>query len=375
MTMKTFKGPRRQRGFIQIPLAAASSGGLLGGLGKMFSGGLGNLASGLFGALGAKAADKAIKRGRTDVLGLPGMSGPAGLSGNFGSSFDGRFQLSPELLAAQSGIQQQLPNLFGGGLFNNPSLQAALQGNDIAGALSQSNAALQSQMGPQAFGGLGQLFGNVSGLANQFGSELAGTNFGDVEAQQLANLRSAVEPEQNRLFNKLQDRLFATGQLGSTGGGEQMRGLFEAFGQQDRNLMNDAFGRAQAQRAQGLQGFQGLSGLASGLEGQGFNQMLQALGQNQSAGMNRVNQALGLLGGAQDIFGQNFGLGLQGAGGMLDFGQFGLDASSLPFQLQAQLLQGSGEHANALTELAGMRAQSSGGLFGGIGKALGGLFG
>ncbi len=357
--MKAFKGPAKQRGFIGLfGSAAPIIGQALGGLGGLF---------------GARSAQKALNQGRSDILNLPGMQGAGSIGGNFGTSSGGQFTFNPQFLGAQNALAANT-GLLGGGLFNDPGLQSALGANNIAGALSQSDAALQQQIGGSAFGGLGGLFSNAAGLANQFGGALSGTGFADTQASELANLRNAAQPEQNRLFNKLQDRLFATGQLGSTGGGEQLRGLAEAFGQQDLNFQTEAFNRALNQRGQQLGAFQGLSQLGAGIEGQAFNQGLQGLQQNQAAGMNRLNQAMGLLSGGADLFGQQFGLGLQSAGGLLDFGNFGLNAAALPQQLQAQLLGASGQHARALGEIATPRAEAGGGLFSGIGNALGGIF-
>jgi hypothetical protein len=83
---------------------------------------------------------------------------------------------------------------------------------------------------------------------------------------------------------------------------------------------------------------------------------------------------MGLFGQGTDTFNQAFGQGINASQGQLGFGQFGLDASALPFELQAALLSGGGAHGKSLAGLYGQKAQAGGSLFGGIGKALGGLF-
>jgi len=407
--MREFKGPSKQRGF--VPLLGATMGPLAG-----------KVISGLGGLLGGKSQIDSLNDARNDIKGLPGMSGPQNVSGNFGTSAGGVFNLDPGLAALQT-MQQQGGGLMGGGLFNDPRLQAALGQNDIAGALGQSNQALGVQQGGQAFGGLGALFQQQQGLAGQFAGataagpqdffggagaqlrsaglqqQLTGGDQAGLQSQELAAMRSAAQPFQDRQFNQMQNRLHSMGMLGSTGGGQQLEGLFNSFGQQDLDFQQEAFNRG-AQRSQlmseqGGQMFgQGAQALgqnlgqfnqgaqfanmfgqgAAGIEGQSFGQQLGANQFNTSQGMNRVNQAMGLFGQGADIFGQQFGLGLQSAAGALDFGRFGLDAAAMPSQLQAQLLDASGQHSAALGGLGSQRGSATSGFLGGVGRALGSIF-
>ena len=380
-----------------------------------FLSGLGMIGSGLFDIMGGMSQKRAAEQGRKDIKGLPGMSGPMGLQGNFGSSNYGNFSMNPQMMALQGMMGGMSGGLLGGGLFNDPRFQQAFQMNDMAGALGQSDAALQQQMGNNAFGGLGGLFSNASQLQNQmqanvmagpqdFSGGLQGQlfnqasqnlgSFGATQSAELQAMRNAAQPAMNRQFNQLQNRLHSMGMLGSTGGGQQMEGLFNAQNQQDLDFQTQSFQRAMGRQGLGLQ--QGQAGAAlqgqgfnqwnqnfgnalgagqfmQGLEGQQFGQNLQALQQNQSAGMNRLNQAMGLFGQGADIFGQQFGLGMQGAGGMLDFGQFGLDAASMPYQLQAQLLGAGGSHARALADNSRALGSANSGFFGGLGSAVGGI--
>jgi hypothetical protein len=390
--------PQKQRGWVQfLPMIGQAAGGLM----DMF---------------GSHQNWKANEQARNDILGLPGMQGPMNIGGSFGQSADGQFQMDPQMLAMQNMMGQSGMGMMMGGMFNDPSLQNAWAQNDMAGALDQSNQALMQQMGTSAFGGLGDLYGNATGLMNQMNANvMAGPqdisgglqgqlfnqaaqnlgSFDQTQASELAAMRQAGQPAMDRQFNQMQNRLHSMGMLGSTGGGEQMRGMFEAQNQADLDYQTQSFGRAsqrqsmglqQAQQAAMLQGqgfnqwnqnFQnamGAGSLASAIEGQQYGQNLQALQQNQSAGMNRMNQAMGLFGTGADLFNQSYGLGLEAGQGALGYGEFGMNAASMPYQLQAQLLGGSGYHAQALGKVGQNIGQGAAGFWGGLGNATSSLF-
>lgn len=392
--MKPFKGPAKQQGFIGAALGALSGGmGLFAGAQPMM----------------------ALNQARGDIQGLAGMQGPTGIGGNFGQiSAGGQFQMDPSMMGAQQAIGGAIPGLMQGGLFQDPRFQQAFQGLDIAGAQQQAVGALQQQAGPTAFGqlgGLAQMLGgqvaggpqDVSGgmMGNLFqqgmANQLAAGNQQQVFQDVLSRGRAAAAPEQARQQQALEQSLFSKGMLGagSTATGEGFRGLFEAQGMQDialqqqasqqalqqQQLMGQLGGQQIAQGAgflgQGLGQFQQNIQNLQGIEQLGFGQNLQALQANQQAGLQRLQSAQGLFGQGADIFGQQFGLGLGGAEGLLGFGQFGLGAARSPQELQASLLQGSGAHAGALAGLGQQRGEAQGDFFGslasGIGT-LGGLF-
>lgn len=339
--------PKKQAGIWNF-LAGPAMGNILGGLGGIFG--------------GAKEM-QAYNDARKDIKGLPGMSGPVNVAGNFGSSRDGTFQMDAGLLAQQQMLGATGLGLLGGGMFNDPRLQAALGQNDIAGALGQSNAALQQMMPGTAYGNQQGLFNALqSGALNNLGS------FQDTQNAELQAFRNAAQPEMQRQQNQLFTRAQAMG-MGLPSTGEMIRSQQTAFNEQDLGFQKEAFNRALQRQGLGLQ--QGQQ--AMGMESQMFGQGLQALQQNQSAGMNRLNQAMGLFSGANDIFSKNYGLGLQGAQGALGFGDFGLRAAGLPYELQAELLSGSGYHAQALGGLAEGRGQAGGGFLSGLGGAVSGI--
>jgi len=400
--MKPFKGPAKQRGFVGALLQGASALG------------------GLFGARND------VNAAREDIRNLPGMQGPPSLSGNFGTSEGGNFQLNPELQGLQTGVAGGAQNMLSGGQFNDPRFQQAFQNNDIAGAFQSQQGLLNQQLGNNVFGGGQQAFNTSTGLAQGFANQVAGgpQDFsgglqqglfnqgfqnqlaaGDQRAlfdQSLAQQRAAFAPEAARQQQSVEQSLFSKGMLGagSTNTGDAFRGLFEAQGAQDfafqdrandlafqqqnflGNLGSQQLGQGQnflgqnlGQFNQNVQNFQGLQGLAQGMEGQQFGQNLQALGHNQRAGQQRLADSLGLFQQGSDLFNQSFGLGLQGAGAGLDFGRFGLEGAGMPFNLQANLLEGSSGSAQALNQAGQNSASATGNLFSGVGSALGKIFG
>jgi hypothetical protein len=283
---------------------AGGFGSLLGGLGSLFGG-----------AASAREQQRLVrdigKQGEFQNMGFGGFGG-------FGNITEGssQFNFDPMLQAQRAMLGGMAPGLLGGGLFNDPALQQALGATDLAGAMNQVNQGAQlglqtidpSQYAAIAQGGmdmqnllLGQAAGPIAGFQDFSGglggqlrsagiqNQLAAGDFTGLQNAELASLRAAAQPQMDRQFNRLQDRLFATGQLGSTGGGEQLRGLFEAQGQQDLNFQNEAFGRAM-QRG----GF--LSNLGLQQTGQAGNVFGQNLGAMQALRGQDINRNLGFAG-------------------------------------------------------------------------------
>ena len=336
-------------------------------------GGLGDVVGGLInGGEQNAGAEFLMQQQQYDPRNAGGFGGGV----TFDSSGNGTFSGDQQFQQQGQQLGQQSQNLLGGGLFNNAGFQQAFGSNDMAGAFGQAQGSLQQQMNP--FFGAGafqQNAANVNNLGNQFAQQTASgpqdfsgglqqNLFAQGAANQqaagnqsqlfnnsLSTQRQAAQSGQDRLFNKLNDKLFSTGQLGSTGGSQQLQGLFDSFAQQDLGFQNNAFGQAQQQQqflgnlgGQQIQQGQGFLGqnlgqfnqnannaaqfaqLGGGFEGQGFNQNLQSLQQNQSAGNQRLSNAMGLFGQGADIFGQQFGLGLGAQGANQAQNQFGLDS-------------------------------------------------
>lgn len=187
-----------------------------------------------------------------------------------------------------------------------------------------------------AFAGAGQQIADLS------------RGFGDVEARTLANLRASAQPFEQRQFNSLQDNLFATGRLGTSGGGLQTEAFARGLGQADLQRQLAATGEARSVMGQTLANAQGLAGIGSGLAGQESDLLSSAFarfGQTASlaSDLNRERFSRSAFGNQLgfDRMGQLFGLQQQ--------------ASLFPSQLQGAQLQ------NVLAALggqAGIQTQS-----------------
>ena len=288
---------------------------------------------------------------------------------------------------AQFGQQgQQLQNLLqnqGAGLFAGQTpfgqgdFQNVLQGLNFGGALGQAQGALGQQSGTSAFGGLGGLFGAAGQGAGQ--SFLSGfqnqQNAGNQQGlfnQSLASQRAAAQPQQDRQFNRLQDRLFAQGRLGSTGGAGEQEALFNAFGQADLGFQNNAFGQSLAQGqflgnlgGQQIQQGQGFLGQAGGFEGQQFGQNLQSLGFNSQQGQGQLGLLQSLLGQGSNIFNQGAQTGLAGISAANDQQRTIQDLVLGLRNAESDRIQGAGASSNALL------AQDAGGAGSGLGALIG----
>ena len=342
-----------------IPIAALGSGIFGGGGGGGFMSalsGLGKFLPGLGGLFGYGQSQKFFEQGRDDIRDLPGMQGPMNLGGSFGSSINGIFMPGGGIAQAEGLLGQQLGGMFGLPDFSRLQPQA-----------QYADQALQGTVGPES----AALFAAAPGLMSGGAANLAAA--GDSSALQQAELdimRQRFAPEAQRTRNQMMDRLHSMGLLGAGTNTQSqsgiVRGTEEALAGQDLDFQREAFARGlQRQQFLGNLGMQQI-GQGAGLIGQGFGQNLQAMSQNQQAALQRLQAAQGLFGQEQDIFAQRQGLGLQGIESMLGLSRFGLDASALPFQLQAGLLGASGHHANALGDIAKAQADAASGFFGGL---------
>lgn len=384
---------------------------------------IGALASVASSLMGASSMRSAMNQGRNDIRSLAQFT-PAQFYAPNG------FGISRQGFGAEGTMQRGLNDMTGqgsaglmaGGMFNNPIFQQAFQNNDINSPFQEAQAGLQQQMPGSAFGGMGGMFNQNALLSNMFGQQaaagpqdLTGGMQGALFGQGFQNLQNAgnqqglmqqnldasrafAQPYEDRQTNALESRMFAQGRLGSTGGsqqfGDHMSALSNAdntrimnaqqLGQGSQGLMQQ-LGLGQLGQAQGLMG-QNLgqhqfnanasnmfSQGAMGAEGQQFAQILQALGQNQSAGQQRLGNAMSLFGLGNDTFNQSFGLGLQGQQQLTARDQLFANLFLGQQNAAAGRLGAGGIHSQALGSLAGGTASGMGGLFGGLGSALGGL--
>lgn len=348
---------------------AEGAGGLLGSLGSAFGGNIGAflggpwgaVLSGLGGLFGGTQSLKQYQKGIDHISRLPGMQGPSNLFGDFGSAVGGGFQFNQALGGAQ--------NLLSGGLQGllNYQIPQALQGLNLGDVSSFTDSALSQTIGPMN----AVASGAAQGLFDQGQANLlAAQDVGGLRNQQLDIMRQAFAPEAERRQVRMFDDLYSKGLLGpqtdTQGQSGIVRAMMESLNQADLGFQNEAFNRGMQQsQFLGNLGLQQI-GQGFGAENQAFGQALQALGQNQTAGMQRLQAAQGLFGLGNDVFAQRHGLGLQGVESLLGMSDFGLRAARSPFELQAGLLSGSGQHADALQTLYGQLAKGTGGFFGGM---------
>ena len=286
-------------------------------------------ASVIGGAMSADSASKdrslqkkAAKKLSNVAFDPKSISGPGGLGVTFGeegTSFDlGDFQ-----------------SIFD--LFGDNANRSLVQGQELQEASSEflpgifqgiGNAQTISQESFDRFGDL-QFDGFQRGLQDQLfggaGSTLGrlGGGFDDIRGSTLDLLRRQAQPFEERAFGNLQENQFATGQLGSSGGGLQTEAFARGLGQADlsrqlaagdeaRNVQNSF----QQLLAQQLGGGQALRGQESDLLQQAFGQFAGSQGlasQLQQSVFNQggalTNQAGQQLGGQQSLLGMLMSLG------------------------------------------------------------------
>lgn len=215
---------------------------------------------------------------------LPQYGGDAGPFGSF--------------VGGTGALQDALGQAFGvatgsgGGMGFTPE---AIPGQDIMLDPGNLGPLRQGLVGGSELFGLGAL--SQLGLATQDPSQLA--------AERLGLLRQEAQPFENRAFNRLQDSLFASGRIGTTGGGIQTEAFARGLGQADlarqrqafdfgRSLQDDATRRASSLNQIGLSQLGG----ATGIDQLGLQQFQAALNaaiarSNASAGAASNLAALG----------------------------------------------------------------------------------
>jgi len=353
---------------------APSGGSVFGGGGTGGFFGQGGGLSDLIGGVG-DFLDIREHQGRIDDIGArAGFQDQGfnfgGLSGNISGTGS-----TAQLAGPQQGIQNLLAGggaaLFGGQGFDFGQFQ-----NQFGPALG--NLAAQSGgINPTAFGQLG----NLAGQAQQFGGQAGQAGFANLAAagnqdalrsQALGTLRNEVQGSGllDNAINRLQNRQFAQGRLGSTGGAGESRQFLDAVAQQDLGLQSQAFGIGQQQQqilsqlGLGQLGqAQGFMGQAGGFEGQQFGQNLQSGLFGRQGAQGFLDAQAGLFGQGQQAFGQNVGLGLSA------FDQF-RQRDALTSDTMLGLRQAEADRISAAGQSAQGLAGASGG---GGGSFLGGL--
>lgn len=353
---------------------------------ELLGGALG-LGSSIFGANKAAKAADADRRRQDELiarLSQVNFSPFAAMLGNTGFTGQG-FQagmFEPFLQQFQQGPQgidaaQQLQGQANQGLFD-------ILGNQgqAANVLSGQAFGQAGQLGAEGFqrGLQNTLFGQAQNLAGQ-------TDFSGLRDQTLSTLREQAAPFEERAFGNLQQNLFSTGRLGSSGGALQTEAFARGLGQADLSRQLQATGVAQQQQMQNANiasQFAGTGQGIAGLENSLLNSAFQRFGSTTglAADLNQqlfnrggvgFNQGMTQLGGIGNImsqlldfgkFGANLGatqsnIDIAKAGGqaniMNNFGPTGGDIwGSFASSLGSNLLQGSGGIGELFSGLGGL---------------------
>lgn len=284
------------------------------------------------------------------------------------------------LFALESGAGQSFGTTLGDFLGSRSGFQTGLQNSAFQGATNLANIAGQD---PQA-----------------------------IADQRLALLRQQAAPFEERAFSSLQENLFGTGRLGTTGGALQTEAFARGLGQADleRQLAASAEGRAfQTQALQGSQGLAGLgtgvaglqdqliqsafnrfnttAGLASDLSNTRVNRNFQGANFQQNALQQLLQNQISLAGVGRSLQQSDLNLAtqaLQAQGGLNDQSIANFQAALAAAQAQANARIGAGSNIANFTSNTnfGVKEDTLGGIFGAIGKnapgiieALGGIFG
>jgi hypothetical protein len=260
-----------------------------------------------------------------------------------------------------AGVQQALQQLQARQA--GPGLD--LQGLDtLTGGANNAFAQARDQLATA-----GQLPGfdpaSIFGAANtQLGS--LNQTYDQAYGNTLNTLREQARPEEERAFAGLQDNLFATGRLGSTGGALQTEAFARGLGQADlsRQLAAGQEARLAQQNALGLgQGLFGVGAGGMGLQDQLLNSAFGRFGQTTqlAADLNQARFARSMYGNelaygrAQDMLGTQ--INLAGLPASLQAAQLGNVSTALQGQsgIQQQLLQMFGAGLSAEQAAANAR--------------------
>ena len=303
-----------------------------------------------------------------------GQQAPMDVFGPFGSAMNTKDRYGRW---SQTGMEDPISSMFRqnvggmgnyqlqGGLFNNPAFQDAFSQNDLSQSFGQAQAGNQIFM-PGQFSGA-NMQGNVQNMFGQGMNNLqrAGDTSGLVQ-QNLDASRALAEPFETNARNNFFNTEFGKTMGATTGASNNMSMFGDAMLRADQNRVLGAqqLGQQQQQFLGGL----GMQQIGQGYAGeqQGFNQLLQSLQQNQSAGQQRLGNAMGLFGMGRDTMNQGFGLGIQGQNANINQNQFW---SNLMLGIQnadANRIGAQTGTANALAQLGSNSAGSQGGFMSGI---------
>lgn len=259
-----------------------------------------------------KAAQQAAQMAQFNPFNVMGGLGSATFNGD-------------SLQLRDSGMGSDFRNLFGGmgqGLLANSMLGQGAQLQNFAGGMM-----------PGLFGGAmdasmqlpTDAVNNFSNFANQQQNFLGGmgqqalqnTDFSSLAADQLSRMRAQARPQEDRAVNSKFQNLFNRGQLGTTGGAQQLGELALAQEQADisRSLNADQFANMLGQ--QNRQFGMGALGAAGQFGRQGMAAQMGLSDVVNSRAQQRMANAASLFGLGGQARQQDFGMGMQSFGGIM----------------------------------------------------------
>lgn len=248
-------------------------------------------------------------------------NGQANVTGDAQSQMfqQGFGNLFSQLSSGQGGNQGMIDfgNQIGnnmGGFFNQANAMSdptsAMNAAGMFNQFANQNAQFGQQQGMNQMN-LANMFGQQQGgrnegmAQNMFGAGqqmLGNTDFSQLSADNLAATRAAARPAEERAVNSKFQNLFSRGQLGTTGGAQQLGALSQAQEQADlqrvlgsqqmgMNLQNQQFGMGMGMMGQG-QSFRGQDDQFNAQRAQMFGNMGQnMMGFGQGAGQQGMNAA------------------------------------------------------------------------------------
>lgn len=194
-------------------------------------------------------------------------------------------------------------NLFGGLGLSSLANAGAASSMPFNGANQQlidaytGNVGLGEQDRLGLFGAAGTSNNAGAGYANSMfdAAAMANNSLGpssDAARNYYEQLRGLAAPEENRQRVNLDNKLFATGQYGSTGGAERLRALYEAQAQADNQRRFDAIGMSNQDAQTKFGNFSNALNFGQGVNNQNFSNLLQSFGFSQGVNNQRFNNAL-----------------------------------------------------------------------------------
>ena len=350
---------------------------------------IGPVLGGIGGALSKRSSDKANRRAADQAAFKPfningaggnvtfGPNGQANVEGDAQSRMfqQGFGDVFSQIQAGQAGNQGAINtgNQFGanlGNFFNQANAQgdpsSAMNAANQFAQFSNNNAQFGQQAGQNA-NFLSNQFGQAQGgrneglaqsLFGQAGNVFGNSNFDANVADQLQRQRTFARPAEERAVNSKFQNLFNRGQLGSTGGAQQIGELALAQENADINRVNsaNAFGNQLTQQNRQF----GLQNLAQGQSFRGqddaFNASRAQLFGNQAQnfmnfGQNAGQQGMGAIFAGNELNNTRGQQRLANAGQIFGFGQ---QADQANFQRQLGAFQANSQGNTDLRNLIAM---------------------